>query len=47
MAMVANDPAAANRLGIKPSVGRDFLKADKGRKFSSKSRTKRRAGRKP
>lgn len=33
MAMVANDPAAAKRLGIKQSVGKDFMQADKGRKF--------------
>lgn len=33
MAMVAHDPAAAKRLGISQSVGKDFIKADKGRKF--------------
>jgi hypothetical protein len=33
MAMVANDPAAAKRLGIPRSVGKDFVKADKGRSF--------------
>lgn len=33
MAMVAHDPAAAKRLGIKQSVGEEFVKADKGRKF--------------
>lgn len=33
MAMVAHDPAAAKRLGIPQSVGRDFVKADVGRKF--------------
>lgn len=33
MAMVANNPKAAKRLGIKQSVGQDFLKADKGKKF--------------
>lgn len=33
MAMVANDPAAAKRLGIKQSVGKEFMQADKGRKF--------------
>lgn len=33
MAMVANDPAAAKRLGIPQSVGQEFMKADKGRKF--------------
>lgn len=34
MAMVANDPAAAKRTGIKQSVGRDFMAADKGKKFA-------------
>ena len=33
MAMVANDPAAAKRLGIPQKVGKDFVQADKGRKF--------------
>ncbi len=35
MAMVAHDPKAAKRLGIPQSVGRDYVKADKGRKFGS------------
>ena len=35
MAMVANDPAAAKRMGIPQSVGQEFMKADKGRKFGS------------
>lgn len=34
MAMVANDPAAAKRLGIPQRVGKDFMQADKGRKFN-------------
>ena len=34
MAMVAHDPAAAKRIGIPQSVGRDFVAADKGRKFN-------------
>ena len=34
MAMVAHDPAAAKRLGIPASVGKDFVAADKGRKFN-------------
>ena len=38
MAMVANDPAAAKRTGIPQSVGREFMKADKGRRFGSGSR---------
>ena len=33
MAMVANDPKAAKRLGIPQSVGEDYMKADKSRKF--------------
>ena len=35
MAMVANDPKAAKRVGIPQSVGQEFMKADKGRKFGS------------
>lgn len=31
MEMVAHDPAAAKRLGISQSVGRDFAAADAGR----------------
>jgi hypothetical protein len=34
MAMVAHDPAAAKRLGIPQSVGKDFSTEDKGRKFA-------------
>ena len=33
MALVANDPAASKRLGIPQKVGKDFMQADKGRKF--------------
>lgn len=33
MAMVANDPAAAKRLGIPQTVGKEFTAADKGRNF--------------
>jgi len=33
MAAVANNPAFAKKVGIKQSVGKDFLAADKGRKF--------------
>lgn len=33
MAMVANDPAAAKRLGIPQKVGKEFTAADKGRTF--------------
>ena len=35
MALVANDPKAAKRIGIPQSVGEEFMKADKGRKFGS------------
>jgi hypothetical protein len=34
MALVANDPAAAKRLGISQKVGKEFMKADTGRKFA-------------
>jgi hypothetical protein len=33
MAAVAKNPAFAKKVGVKPSVGEEFLKADKGRKF--------------
>ena len=33
MAAVAKNPAFAKKVGIKSSVGEDFLQADKGRKF--------------
>ncbi len=33
MAMVANNPKAAKRIGISKSVGEEFMKADKGKKF--------------
>lgn len=29
MEMVAHDPAAAKRIGISPSVGKEFVEADK------------------
>jgi len=38
MAMVANDPAAAKRVGIPQSVGQDFAAADKGKKFGTGTR---------
>jgi len=34
MAAVANNPAFAKKAGVPQSVGEDFIKADKGRKFS-------------
>lgn len=33
MAAVAHNPAFAKKVGISPKVGRDFINADKGRKF--------------
>jgi hypothetical protein len=35
MAMVANDPKAAKRLGISKSVGEEYMKADKGKKYAT------------
>ena len=40
MEMVAHDPKAAKRVGIKQSVGREFVNADKGRHFKGKGRGK-------
>ena len=34
MAAVANNPAFAKKAGVPQSVGKEFNKADKGRKFS-------------
>lgn len=34
MAAVAHNPAFAKRVGISQSVGKDFVQADKGRKFA-------------
>jgi hypothetical protein len=33
MAAVANKPSFAKKVGVSQSVGREFVKADKGRKF--------------
>ena len=41
MAMVAHDPKAAKRMGIPQSVGQEFMKADKGRKFGSGGNVKK------
>ena len=35
MAAVANNPAFAKKVGISKSVGEEFMKADKGKKFGS------------
>jgi hypothetical protein len=34
MAAIAKNPAFAKKVGIKQSVGEDFIKADKGKKFA-------------
>ena len=34
MAAIANSPSFAKKVGVPQSVGKDFNKADKGRKFS-------------
>lgn len=41
MAMVAHDPKAAKRMGIPQSVGQDYVKADKSRKFGSGGNVKK------
>jgi hypothetical protein len=33
MAAIANNPSFAKKVGVSQSVGSDFVKADKGRKF--------------
>jgi hypothetical protein len=38
MAAVANNPAFAKKAGIPQSVGAEFMKADKGKRFGSGSR---------
>lgn len=35
MEMVAHNPKAAKRVGVLPSVGKEFVNADKGKKFKS------------
>jgi hypothetical protein len=40
MAMVAHDPAAAKRMGIPQSVGKEFVSADKGKKFGGGEQTR-------
>lgn len=47
MAMVANDPAKAKQLGIPQSVGEEYMKADKGRKFGKGERPDRQVINKP
>ena len=40
MAMVANDPAAAKRVGIPKSVGEEYMQADKGKKVKGADRSR-------
>jgi hypothetical protein len=40
MAAVAKNPTFAKKVGIKSSVGEEFIKADKGRKFGSGGTTR-------
>ena len=47
MAAVANNPAFAKKAGIPQSVGAEFMKADKGRRFGSGSRADVQAINKP
>ena len=47
MAAVANNPAFAKKAGVPQSVGQEFMKADKGKRFGSGSRADRQAINKP
>lgn len=38
MEMIANNPAKAKELGVPQSVGKEFVQADKGKKFSTGER---------
>jgi transposase len=46
MEMVAHDPAAAKRVGVSQSVGKDFVEADKAEGKSFKGPTKEERNRK-
>jgi hypothetical protein len=39
MAAVANNPAFAKKAGVPSSVGKEFISADKGRKFAKGGQT--------
>jgi hypothetical protein len=41
MALVANDPAAAKRVGVPQSVGEEYMLADKGKKFGGGAKRSR------
>jgi hypothetical protein len=44
MAAVANNPKFAKKAGVPSAVGKDFLEADKGKKFRSGGLTSKKAG---
>jgi hypothetical protein len=46
MEMVAHNKAAASKVGVPQSVGKDFVEADKGKKFPGKSKAAKRYGKK-
>jgi len=47
MAMLAHDPDKARSEGVSQATARDFMRADKGRKFGKRGgrKTKRKSGR--
>ena len=47
MAAVANNPAFAKKAGVPKTVGEEFMKADKGKKFGSGTRPDAQAINKP
>ena len=47
MAAVANNPSFAKKAGVPKSVGQEFMKADKGKRFGSGSRADAQAINKP
>lgn len=47
MAAVANNPAFAKKAGVPQSVGEEFTKADKGKKFGTGTRADRQSVNKP
>lgn len=40
MELIAHNPAAAKRTGVSQSVAREYVAADKGRKFPAKKPSK-------
>jgi transposase len=47
MAMVAHDPAAAKRVGVSQSVGKEFNQADKGTGMIKPKKGKKKKGKTP